>query len=248
MIVSGHQPAYLPWLGYFHKMSLCDSYVFMDTVQFLSRDFNHRNKIRTADGWMWLTVPVSGKSHGRPLNEVEISSTPAPLSPGGWQQQHWKSIERCYAKAPFFRMYADEFRELLLGQVWESLCDLCWSQLMMFRKWLDLESVPIVRLSTLEVGGAKDALVLNYVLKLGGDAVVFGEQGQDYVSLERFSASNIKVYFQQYRHPLYKQRFEGFESHMSVLDLLFCVGGDARGVLESGNVTKEELMGGGFWK
>ena len=35
MRVSGHQPAYLPWLGLFHKLYLSDVFVYMDTVQFL---------------------------------------------------------------------------------------------------------------------------------------------------------------------------------------------------------------------
>ncbi|MDD5348183.1 MAG: WbqC family protein, partial [Candidatus Omnitrophica bacterium] len=56
MIVSVHQPQYLPWLGFFDKIARSDCFVFLDTVQYKEREFQNRNKIRTADGWMWLTV------------------------------------------------------------------------------------------------------------------------------------------------------------------------------------------------
>ena len=58
IIISGHQPVYLPWLGLFHKLHLCDKFVFMDTVQYLDGDWNNRNKIRTANGSIMLTVPI----------------------------------------------------------------------------------------------------------------------------------------------------------------------------------------------
>ena len=62
MIISGHQPVYLPWLGLFHKMMLCDIFVYMDTVQYLDGDWNNRNKIRTANSELLLSIPIDKKN------------------------------------------------------------------------------------------------------------------------------------------------------------------------------------------
>ena len=61
-IISGHQPVYLPWLGLIHKAFLADVFVFMDDVQYLSQDWNNRNRIKNPQGKaIWLTVPVNIK-------------------------------------------------------------------------------------------------------------------------------------------------------------------------------------------
>ncbi len=63
VILSAHQPVYLPWLGLFHKIALTDIFCFFDIVQYQRKDFNNRNKIKTSAGPIWLSVPV--KSSGR---------------------------------------------------------------------------------------------------------------------------------------------------------------------------------------
>jgi hypothetical protein len=73
-IISGHQPTYMPWLGLFHKLSLCDTFVYMDTVQYLEQDWNNRNKIRHSNGWGWLSVPIDrNNSDSSSLNKIFIS-------------------------------------------------------------------------------------------------------------------------------------------------------------------------------
>ena len=50
MILTAHQPVYLPWLGLFHKIALADEFVFFDQVQYLPKDWMNRNKIKTQIG------------------------------------------------------------------------------------------------------------------------------------------------------------------------------------------------------
>ena len=75
MIVSINQPAYLPWLGYFHRIAVSDLHVVLDHVQFEKNSFTNRNKVRTASGTPWLTVPVRSKGRFGDLaiNEVDIA-------------------------------------------------------------------------------------------------------------------------------------------------------------------------------
>ena len=67
------QPVYLPWLGYFEQMAVCDEFIFLDDVQFTVRDWRNRNKIRTATGWMWLTVPIKRANLNQNLQETKIN-------------------------------------------------------------------------------------------------------------------------------------------------------------------------------
>ena len=98
MILSAHQPAYLPWLGYFDKIIKSDVFVFLDTVQFEKNSFINRNKIKTPQGSVWLTVPVKLKGHlDVPLLKIEIDHKI------NWQKNHLKSIYLNYKKAPHYK-------------------------------------------------------------------------------------------------------------------------------------------------
>ena len=92
--VSIHQPVYLPWLGFFKKIMSSDIFVFLDDVQYEKNGFQNRNKIRTYDGDMWLTVPVKAKSQTL-LNEVSIDNS------GNWSNKHIKSVFYNYSKTKY---------------------------------------------------------------------------------------------------------------------------------------------------
>ncbi len=248
MIVSGHQPVYLPWLGLFHKLSLCDTFVYMDTVQYLTKDWNNRNKIRTPHGWMWLTVPVDRKkSSGKMLPEIVIRGHDRPEAKDFWQNEHWRNIECNYAKAPYFDTYAEDLRTFYLDRIWTRLVDVCWAQFELFRGWLSLDDRQVVRMSEFQFEGTKDRLVLSHCLKLGADRLVMGALGRNYADPELFKQHGISVYFQDYDHPAYRQRFPGFESHLSVLDLILNHGPESADILLRGNVTRSDLLAGGLW-
>lgn len=248
-VVSGHQPVYLPWLGLYHKLYLCDAFVFMDTVQYLEGDWNNRNKIRTSQGWTWLTIPIDRRaSQGRMLDQTILRGHDTPESKDFWQKKHWAALTVNYKKAPYFDLYAPELEQMYLGQIWVRLIDICWHQFQLFKKWLGLDDRQIVRMSEMEFSGSKDALVLDHCRKLGGDAVVFGSHGKDYVRMDLFRDASINVYFQSYVHPVYQQRFRGFEPYMTVLDLLMNHGPeDSLPILLQDNVTHDQLRKEGPW-
>ena len=249
MIVSGHQPVYLPWLGLFHKLALCDTFVYMDTVQYLENDWNNRNRVRTPQGWSWLSVPIDRKQSSGPLlPQIIIRGHDNPTGRDFWQTQHWSTLKVNYSKAPFFREYSDRLEALYTEQIWVRLVDLCWAQFELFRELLGFADTRVVRMSESHFEGSKDDLVLDHCLKLGASAVVFGTQGRNYVDLSKFTDRQIRVYFQSYQHPTYTQRFPGFEPYMTVADLLFNHGPGSREILLSNNVTKATLQSGALWE
>ena len=117
MIVSIHQPAYLPWLGYFHKILRSDVFVFLDTVQLEKNGFANRNRVRTRSGVRWLTVPLLIKGHmGRSIRGMQINRA------AGWQRKHLRTMEQAYRNRPHYDRYAAEIGAPVLP------CNLCGSQ------------------------------------------------------------------------------------------------------------------------
>lgn len=244
-VVSGHQPVYLPWPGLFHKLYLCDVFVYMDTVQYLTGDWNNRNRIRTPEGWMRLTVPVQ-KSRKKSLIAQKIQTNPGPDHKKFWQRRHWRSLQANYGRAPFFDRYEAELYDMYCRRVWESLVPLCLAQFRLFCGWLGLER-EVVLMSEKEFSGRKDELVLDHCRRLGGDAVVFGALGRNYVRPSLFEQAGVRVHFQDYQFPVYRQNFPGFMPGLSVLDLLFNHGPDSLEILLSGNITRDDLAAGRAW-
>ena len=101
MIVAVHQPQYLPWIGYFHKIDQADVFVLLDTVQFKKNEWQNRNRIKTAQGPQWLTVPV-GYKYPQLINEVAINNTVR------WQHKQRQAILTNYRKAACYE-YLEEF-------------------------------------------------------------------------------------------------------------------------------------------
>jgi hypothetical protein len=95
MILTAHQPVYLPWLGLFHKIALSDTYVYFDDVQYQMKDWNNRNHIKTVRGPLWLTVPVLCKGYReKKIRDIEINNQEP------WQRKHWKTLHVNYGKTP----------------------------------------------------------------------------------------------------------------------------------------------------
>ena len=88
MIVTAHQPAYLPWLGLLHKAALADTFVLMDNVQFEKDSFVNRNKLRSPEGWRWLTVPVLSREYGEMVRLYATGDSAAALKSAVWA--YWR--------------------------------------------------------------------------------------------------------------------------------------------------------------
>jgi hypothetical protein len=213
--VAIHQPNYLPWVGYFHKIHVSDTFVFFDDVEYSSRSWINRNKIKTPDGWTWLTVPVRVSSVDR-INEVEIDDNQP------WQEEHRKSIQRNYGKADYF----DEFKEVLFSAYeddWRYLHELNIHLIKTVSEELGFEC-DFVRCSELDVEGSSTRLLINVCEELGADEYFSGEGGKDYMEENMFDERGVELTYQNIDHPEYPQRFDGFESHMSFVDMVFNIG------------------------
>ncbi|MBN1689302.1 MAG: WbqC family protein [Candidatus Omnitrophica bacterium] len=235
MILAGHQPNYLPYLGFFHKIYHCDIFVIVDNVQFVKRGpfgWINRNKIRTPDGWQWLTVPVlvKGKFHQK-IMETEINQT-LP-----WGRKHWRSLEANYRKSKYFVEYAPFFEETYQSQErWKYLSDLSSHIILFMMKALGIEK-PVKKASELGAQGKGDELILDMCRKVEADSYLHGKHGADYIDEGKFNEQKVKCLYQEFQPPVYEQQFEPFIADLSAIDLLFNHGPESLQILRgSGNI------------
>lgn len=210
-----HQPNYFPWIGYFHKMYVSDVFVFFDDVEYTSGSFINRNRIKTPDGWMWITVPTKTSST-EPIIDVKIDNQK------DWRKEHWMSVQRNYANANHFDEFKDFIKELY-DRDWEMLHRLNVHILKEIASRVGFE-IEFVRSSELDVEGEKTHLLANICEELGGDVYFSGRGAKDYMEREIFENKGIELKIQDFEHPEYNQRFGDFVPNLSFLDALLNIG------------------------
>lgn len=211
MIMSAHQPAYLPWLGYFDKIKRSDVFIFLDTVQYEKNSYTNRNKIKTANGPVWLSVPVIKTNHfDKIMSEMMIDKN------SKWQKKHLNSIHMAYARAPHFKELFPKLQELY-EKDYDTIVDITWEHLMF---WLDILKIhtKVVRSSELNVTSKKSDFVYDLCKAVDADYYISGAMGKDYLEVEKFKAAGIEVEFQDYRHPVYPQLYGDFIPNMGIVD------------------------------
>jgi hypothetical protein len=234
MIITIHQPQYLPWLGYFAKAQQADIFILLDNVQFKKNEWQNRNRIRTPQGWQWLTVPVLHE-FGTKINEVKIDNKRT------WRQDHQKALEFNYCKAPYFEEYFPYFQKIL-AQEWEILSDINTHFIRLIVDLLGIKT-KIVLSSEYEAAEHKTLRLVDLCKYFNAETYLSGEGGSAYLDEEQFKNHHINVIVQKYQHPVYPQRWEnknseGFVSHLSVVDLLFNCGPESMAIMTALERTK----------
>lgn len=213
MIVSVHQPQYLPWLGYFDKIDKADVFVLLDNVQFKKNEWQNRNKIKTANGWQWLTVPVMYK-FPQLINEVGVNNKDK------WQHRQRQTIISNYKKAPDWALLEDFFEEIFSSE-WQSISQL---NIHLVKKLVEILGIktPLYVASELgEFPEDPDERLIALTKHFDADVYLAGGGGKGYMDMGKYTKAGLEVIFQEYEHPVYDQLFGEFEPFMSVVDLIY---------------------------
>jgi hypothetical protein len=226
MIIAIHQPQYLPWLGYFDKIEQSDVFVFLDNVQFKKNEWQNRNKIKTSDGWQWLSVPVI-HSFGQKIFEVEINNTVQ------WGRKHLNALVTHYSKAPFFQDHIDFF-EKTYSQEWRHLAEINIHLIYYLTDTLGMKNKKFILASDLSAKEGSTERLADICRQLSCDVYLSGRDGSKYLDLDLFEQEGIQVIFQDYKHPQYPQLYGDFEPFLSVIDLLFNCGPESLSILKKG--------------
>lgn len=215
MIVAVQQPEHLPWLGFFDKMLRSDLFVYLDNVQFKKRYFENRNRILTASGPRWITVPVYTRGRYRQkIRDVDINEEHP------WRNKYLESIRHAYCRAPYFENFSPDLFSIV-KECRDKLADLNIRLIECLRAFFGIET-PVIRASEIrDYDETGSALILAICRDLEAATYLSGPDGRNYLDLEGFESAGIRVAFHDFKHPSYRQLHEPFVSHMSASDYLF---------------------------
>lgn len=214
-IISIHQPNYIPWIGYFYKISKADVFVFHDDVQFSKKGMHNYHYIRTSDGPFRLKIPVEEK-HGYKINEVR---TRDELD---WKAKHLKILETNYRQAKFFDEIYSDF-SMLLQKDYPTLAILNSSIIAFFCKKFNINTL-LINASDLNLYTTREEKVIDIVKALNGSVYYSGTGAMVYQKEENFSAKGIVLKYSDYKPFEYPQLWSPFDTNVTILDFLMNCG------------------------
>ena len=215
------QSSYIPWKGYFDLIRSVDEFVLYDEVQFTRRDWRNRNRIKTPQGLLWLSVPVQSKGQFHaPISSIEVSSH-------DWPAKHWRSIVCHYGRAPFFPLVAARLEELFLGCTERRLSLVNHHFLSGLCSMLGV-TTRLSWASDYRLQEGKSERLVDICRQAGATEYLSGPSAAAYLDENQFRAAGIAVKYADYSaYPVYPQLHGAFEHQVSVIDLLMNVGLDA---------------------
>jgi hypothetical protein len=221
------QSNYIPWKGYFDLIHSADEFILFDDVQYTRRDWRNRNLIKTPHGLEWLTIPVAVKGqYHQKICDTRVSEP-------GWGAQHWASLQHNYAKAPHFALYEPVFAPLYRSDE-RSLSAINRSFIAAICGILGIATRISWSMDYRPLKEGKTERLVDLCKRTGATEYLSGPMARDYLEPAQFAAAGIALRFFDYAgYPEYPQRFGKFEHGVTVLDLLFNTGPEARRYMKS---------------
>lgn len=218
------QPSYIPWRGYFHQIQKADTFLFYDDVQYDKHGWRNRNRVKTANGTVWLTIPVAAKGNvveNTPINEIRTVWRTA------WGRKHWATLQQSYGRAPHFERYAP-LVESFYARRDEWIAEFTIDVIRALAAELGIRSTRFVRSSRIPgIEGASTDRLLCILRALGADHFISGPSARAYIDEEKVAAAGVTLEYMVYDYPEYEQLHPPYDPFVSVLDLLFMKGPEA---------------------
>jgi len=236
MILSGHQPVYLPGIIFFNKMALSDIFMYVGHVQFSPKSWQQRNRVALNGQELFLTVPVrKADRFGQAIDQVELGVEP-------WRRKHLGTLKQAYSKRPFFSFYYPEL-EFVINQPYDNLGQLNRALISLIRGWLSIDTKIVESYDFVNISGAKTDMLIEMCKSVGASKYLSNEGARAYVDEEQMGKYNIQHYWQNFSHPIYPQG-EIFLPGMTILDLIFNMGDQSSAIVRSsGNIFKGSVNG-----
>lgn len=213
-----HQPEYLPWTNLFLKMNLCDTYVFLDNVQYQRRSYQNRNLIVQNSNSLYLTVPLEYCPRDTLIKDVKIDYEK------NWIEEHLKKIKFSYSKSEFYNDVLSILKKSYFKK-FKYLNELNQSLIISISQKLKIQC-NFYSSSNLKVRGSKSELILNICKNLNASEYITGVGSKNYLNEKEFINNFIKIKFIPPKNLIYKQinSKNKFIKDMSIVDYLFNMG------------------------
>jgi hypothetical protein len=225
-----HQPDFLPWLGYFHRLLKADLFIALDHVQFVtgtSRSWTHRDMIKTPQGAKWLSLRVQKAPFGTPIRDVL-------LAPGAdWRRDNLNMVRENYRKSPYFDEVFPRL-EQLYAQPGETMAEMNLASLDLLEDMLNVKTPRLIS-SQMSPQGASTPMLVDLLKKAGATRYISGQGARAYLETDLFEKAEIELVWQDFRHPVYPQAHGAFIPMLSSIDALFNCGLDGTRKLLRGN-------------
>ena len=212
-----HQPDFLPYLGFFHRLLRADLFIVLDHVQFVhsNRSWTHRDKIKTAQGERWLTISVVKCPRDTAINKVQLSDNE-------WRNENLNLLRENYKNTPYFDELFPRLKELYELPV-KTLWEFNMASIRMLMEWFSID-VPILLSSEMNPQGTKNELLVDLLKKSGATHYLSGIGAADYFEETPFRSAGVEVVWQKFSHPQYPQLHGDFIPYLSSIDLFLNCG------------------------
>ncbi len=211
-----HQPDFIPYLGFFHRLLHADLFVVLDNVQFLREGWHHRDKIKTYNGEKWHTIRTIKAPLETKINQIYL------YNDDNWKQNNLNQIKENYKKTKFF----DEifpYLEIIYSKKISKLWEFNMESICILNRLFDIKIEMIVS-SKFNLNSKSNQLLVDLLKRAGATHYLSGIGAKDYHDDKPFKEANIKVVWQDFKHPVYPQLHGEFIPYLSSIDLLFNCG------------------------
>ncbi len=230
----------MPWLGYFDMINQADVFIFLDDAQWTSRDWRNRNRVRTSQGWIWLTVPVKFE---KPHFEYDIKDVKTDNSQD-WQEMHLNTLWAYYKKSSHFTEMYSLF-DSILNKKHKLVVDLSYELIFKICNYIGIKEIRFLFSQDMKILKElkRTERLLGILEQIGGvTTYISGPAAKSYLEESKFEEKGIKVEWHEYHHPYYDQntwRSNIFISHLSIVDLLFNHGKESLEILSCKKIIEK---------
>jgi hypothetical protein len=221
------QSNYIPWRGYFDLVNSVDEFILFYDLQYTIRDWRNRNIIKTANGPLWLTIPVEVK--GKYFQKIKDTVISDPT----WHRKHWASITHSYSRAKYFPMHRESFVELYSGSEDKLLSQINYRFIVAICQMLGISTTLSWSMDYNLIGDKTERLV-HLCKQAGATEYLSGPAARAYLNEDLFEREGIAVAYMDYSgYPEYGQLYPPFEPRVSIIDLILNEGPSATRYMKS---------------
>lgn len=214
------QSNYIPWIGYFDLIAAADEFIVLDEVQFTKNDWRNRNQIITPNGLSWISIPV-GKKISRRICDVEIRQV--------WQEKHWNILKNNYSSSKFFSEIKKWLKPLYFDEEYQHLSEVNMKFIQAICFFLEIDT-KITQSTDYSIGHEEPSQrLIDLCNQVGSNHYISGPAAKSYIDADLFAKNTISIAWMDYsNYPKYNQIWGNFQHQVSIVDLLFNCGKDAR--------------------
>ena len=214
-----HQPDFMPWLGFFHRLVHTDHFVVLDDVQFLRRGWHHRDKIKTREGAaQWIGASVSRNAYHAKICDMRLDDSE------NWRERILQLLQASYRNAPCYDQYIDSLAGLIRSEE-SNLVKYNWAIIKYFLELFEIE-VDVSFSSQLNVTSNRTQRLIDILKAVNAATYISGTGAKAYLDVDLFDANHIALIWQKFDHPQYPQLHGPFVPFLSAVDALLNIGAD----------------------